>query len=103
MLCRYLRKALFVDMIHHYNLMIITGWRSPGAEEGVKSASLGCQRCGVSIYSMYELLPETARAWSHRRRSATLIPRNTFSAEVLGEEVQFIRRGLEGQLVQLLL
>lgn len=85
--CRYLRKALFVDMIHHYNFMVITGWRTSGAEGGVKSASAGCQRCTVSLYSMHEPLPETARAWSHGRRSAALIPRNTFSAEVLGEEV----------------
>lgn len=48
-------------------------------------------------------LPETARAGSHGRRPAALVARDALGAEVLGEEVQFVRRGLEGQLVQLLL
>lgn len=29
----YLRKALLVDMIHHYNFMVVTGWRPSRAEE----------------------------------------------------------------------
>lgn len=71
----------------------------------MKSASAGgAERCGrVDCAVRVKRLPETARAGSHGRRSAAFVPRNAFSAEVLGEEVQFIRRGLEGQLVQLLL
>lgn len=53
--------------------------------------------CGV------EPVPETARARSHGCGSAAFIPGDAFSAEVLREEVQFIRCRLEGQLVQLLL
>lgn len=66
--------------------------------------SAGCRKAWpCRLRGTCEALPEAARAWSHGRRSAALVPRNAFSAEVLGEEVQFVRRGLEGQLVQLLL
>lgn len=53
--------------------------------------------CGVGP------VPETPRARSHGRGSAAFFPGDAFGAEVLGEEVQFIGGGLEGQLVQLLL
>lgn len=81
-------------------MVIVQGWGMSeiGVSEGGCRKVRPCRLCGTC-----EALPETARAWSHGRRSAAFVPRNAFSAEVLGEEVQFIRRGLEGQLVQLLL
>lgn len=50
-----------------------------------------------------ELLPEAAGARSHGRGAASLLVCDALRAEVFGEEVQLVRRGLEGQLVQFLL
>lgn len=48
-------------------------------------------------------VPEAAGARSHGRRPAAFVPGDALGAEVFGEEVQLVRCGLEGQLVQLLL
>lgn len=49
-------------------------------------------------------IPETARAGSHGRcPPPSVVPGDALGAEVLGEEVQLVRRGLKGQLVKLLL
>lgn len=49
-------------------------------------------------------VPETARAGSHGRGPPpSVVPGDALGAEVLGEEVQLVRRGLKGQLVKLLL
>lgn len=50
-----------------------------------------------------ELLPEAAGARSHGGGASSLLVRDALGAEVFGEEVQLVRRGLERQLVQLLL
>lgn len=48
-------------------------------------------------------VPEAAGAWPHGWRPPALFVRDALGAEVLGEEVQLVCGGLEGQLVQLLL
>lgn len=48
-------------------------------------------------------LPEAAGAWSHGGRAPSLLVGDALRAEVFGEEVQLVRRRLEGQLMQLLL
>ena len=50
-----------------------------------------------------ELLPEAPGARPHEGGVASVLVRDALGAEVFGEEVQLVRRGLEGQLVQLLL
>ena len=47
--------------------------------------------------------PEAAGAGSHVGGAPALLVGDALRAEVLGEEVELVRRGLEGQLVQLLL
>lgn len=107
----HFRKPLLVDVIHHYNFVIVTGRRSSRAEKRkeknlwIKSL-VQSHQCHVHLRENIRrstLIPETAWPGSHCRRSAAFIPRDTLSAEVFGEEVQFIRRRLEGQLMQLLL
>jgi hypothetical protein len=49
-------------------------------------------------------VPEAAGARPHGRDAAALVrPPDALGAEVLGQEVQLVGGGLEGQLVQLLL
>lgn len=59
--------------------------------------------CCTDTVTQMELLPEAAGARSHGGGTASLLVRDALGAEVLGEEVQLVRSGLEGQLVQLLL
>lgn len=54
--------------------------------------------CTDTVTQM-ELLPEAAGARSHGGGAASLLVRDALGAEVLGEEVQLVRSGLEGQLV----
>lgn len=60
----------------------------------------------VGVYMsarMNPCVPEAAGARPHGGRSPALFVSDALGAEVLGEEVQLVRGGLEGQLVQLLL
>lgn len=99
----HLRKPLLVDVIHHYNLMVITRRRSSRAKTQMTQAWVTLWIHTCKYWQRAESLPETAWTGSHGRRSAAFVPGDALGAEVLGEEVQFVRRGLEGQLVQLLL
>lgn len=51
----------------------------------------------------YSCAPETPGAGPHGWRSPPVLVRDALWTEVFGEEVQLVRGGLEGQLVQLLL
>lgn len=48
-------------------------------------------------------LPEAAGARSHGGGAPALLVSDALRAEMFGEEVQLVGRGLKGQLVQLLL
>lgn len=83
---------------------IFQGWKINWTKISTWVATNG-MHCylGIMFICGVKAIPETAWAGSHGRRSAAFVPGDALSAEVLGEEVQFIRRRLEGQLVQLLL
>lgn len=61
-------------------------------------AAAAAASCTDTVTQM-ELLPEAAGARSHGGGAASLLVRDALGAEVLGEEVQLVRSGLEGQLV----
>lgn len=49
------------------------------------------------------MVPEATRAWAHGCGPAVVIASNALGAEVLGQEVELVGSGLEGQLMELLL
>lgn len=102
-----LREPLLINMVHHNNLIVVAGRRTPGAIERQtrrKSKEEEDVRSSGKHNSRRQSVPETARARPNIRRPPSIIIGDALcAAEMFGQKVQLVQRGLKGQLMQPLL
>lgn len=88
--------------------MVTAGWRSSRTVTKFKKNTFQYTRHPVRSSQLPAAshkppVPEAAGAGPHGCGSSAVVTRNALSAEMFGQEVQLIRCGLEGQLMELLL